>query len=173
MFIIKQNYIYKKLQKVTCEPQLTYFVCSFACTTSLTQIYSSIVQNFASSRCFLHKVNKLCKKNQRWHVLYVRGYSTSHALNAKLWNFITLWNLTKSLQYFVTCSFCIELTKIWHKNTGKALALISLGNHRFETSEYLCSSAHAFVNSLFYLINRSSLLEVFCEKLFSKISQNS
>ena len=36
-FMLKQNCIYKKFQKFTCKPQLSYFVCSFACMTSLTQ----------------------------------------------------------------------------------------------------------------------------------------
>ena len=34
-----------------------------------------------------------------------------HALNAKLCNFITLWNLTKLPQNFVQCFFSIELTQ--------------------------------------------------------------
>ena len=40
----------KKLQKFTCKPQLTYFVCSFACMTSPTQWYSLIAQDFATSQ---------------------------------------------------------------------------------------------------------------------------
>ena len=43
----KQNDIYKKF---TCRPQITYFLCSFACMTSLTQSYSLIDQDFATSQ---------------------------------------------------------------------------------------------------------------------------
>ena len=48
-FIIKRNDNYKKLRKFTCKPQLTYFVCLFVFMTSLTQWYSLIVQDFATS----------------------------------------------------------------------------------------------------------------------------
>ena len=40
----------KKIQKFTCNPQITYFICSFACMTSLMQRYSLILQNFATSQ---------------------------------------------------------------------------------------------------------------------------
>ena len=43
-FVIKENDIYKKFQKFTCKPQLTYFVCLFPCMTSLTQRFCLIVQ---------------------------------------------------------------------------------------------------------------------------------
>ena len=42
---------------------------------------------------------------------------TSLTLNSKLCNFITLWNLTKTLQNFVQSSFSIKLRKICHKDS--------------------------------------------------------
>ena len=48
-FIVNQNDIYQKFQKFTWKPQLAYFVCSFACMTSLTYRYNLIFQNFATS----------------------------------------------------------------------------------------------------------------------------
>ena len=40
---MKQNDINKKFQQFTCKVQLAYFVCPFACMTSLTSIYSLII----------------------------------------------------------------------------------------------------------------------------------
>ena len=118
-FIIKQNDIYKKFQKFTCKPQLTNFVCSFACMTSLTQRYSLIVQDFATSQVrerwsktpsnfiigglFSIKVTKNAKKT-RGDMFYTFASITSHTLNAKLCNFKTSWNLMKSSQNFVQWS---------------------------------------------------------------------
>ena len=118
-------------------------MCSFECMTSLTreiQFNRLRLCNLTSSwkmvkntvkvyyrRCFLHKSTKKCKENQGWHVFYIRGM-TSHTLNAKLCKFITSWNLMKSPQNFVQRPFSIQLTKIWHKNRGEALAWIPLSN---------------------------------------------
>ena len=41
---IKQNGINQDFQKFTCKPQLAYYVCSFACMTSLTSGHNSIIQ---------------------------------------------------------------------------------------------------------------------------------
>ena len=92
-FIIKQNDMYKKLQKFTCKPQLTYFVCSFVYDVIYAgiQFNRSRLCNFTSSckmvkntlkhyyRCFLHKSNKKCKENQGLHVLYICGCDATQA----------------------------------------------------------------------------------------------
>ena len=129
-FIIKQNDIYKKFQKFTCKPQLTNFVCLFAWMTLLTQWYKTLQlvrekwlktpQNFIIGGIFSIKVKK-CKESQGWHVLYLRGYDVTHT-ECKLCNFITSRNLMKLPQNFVQRSFSMQLTKIWHKNRGEALA---------------------------------------------------
>ena len=136
-FIIKRNDIYKKFQKFTCKPQLTYFVCSFARMMPFNaeiQFNSSRLCNFTSlwkmvisniklyyRRCFLHKSNKKCKENQG-DMFYAFAGMMSHTLNAKRCNFITLWNLIKLPQNFVERHFSIQLTIIWHKNRDEALA---------------------------------------------------
>ena len=64
-FIIKQN---KKIEKVTDQFQLAYFVCLFACMMSVTSRY---VVSFISSRKVdkntIHKSKEKekCRKNQR------------------------------------------------------------------------------------------------------------
>ena len=100
---------------------------------------SLIIQNFASSlvrerlskpikilpRFLLHKINKNMQiyPGQKY---FAQSRVWRHLVsNLKLCNFVT-WKLIETLQNFVHCSFCVELTKIYHKNTGKFLALGNL-----------------------------------------------
>ena len=47
--IKKQNGISQNSQMFTCKPKSTYYVCSFACMTSLMLRHNLIIQNFATS----------------------------------------------------------------------------------------------------------------------------
>ena len=49
-FILKQYDINQKFHKITCKPQLAYFVCSFVVMTSLALIQSLIHQIFVTSQ---------------------------------------------------------------------------------------------------------------------------
>ena len=55
-------------------------------------------------------------------------WNDSHAMNAKLYNFIILWNMIKLPQNFVQSSFSMQLAKIWNKKRGEALASIPKHN---------------------------------------------
>ena len=50
----------QKFQRFTCKSQLAYYVCSFACTTSLTSEHNLIIQNFE-----LHKFMRNGQKDHK------------------------------------------------------------------------------------------------------------
>ena len=105
-FIIKQNGIYKKLQKITFQPQLTYFICSIVCMTSHTLRYSFFIKNFATSyvcekwskkpyrRFFLYEMKKKNAKKTNVEMFWAIAVMVSLTLNSKLSNFITcaIWS---------------------------------------------------------------------------------
>ena len=53
---------------------------------------------------FFIKLMKICKENQEWNVLYIRGYDVFKP-DSELYNLITLWELIKPPQNFVQRSF--------------------------------------------------------------------
>ena len=132
-FVLKQNDINKKSQKFTCKPQLTYFICSLACMTSLTSRYSLITQlhklvknghkfasswktplNFIIGGFFSIKLTRNVIKT-RGEMFYTFAGMASLTLNSKLCNFKNLWNLIKMPQNLSQSSFSIQLTKILFK----------------------------------------------------------
>ena len=96
-------------------------LCNF---TSSWKMVKNTIKLYYRKR-FLHKSNKNVRKT-RGDMFYAFVGMASHAPNTKLCNSVTSWNLTKSPQNFVQCSFSIELTRIWHKNKGKSLASFPL-----------------------------------------------
>ena len=61
------------------------------------------------------KINKICKPNQKWNVLYIHGYDVNHT------KFKTLSIIPNSK--LIQGSFSIKSSKLCHKNSGKFLIL--------------------------------------------------
>ena len=61
------------------------------------------------------KINKICKPNQKWNVLYIHGYDVNYT------KFKTLSIIPNSK--LIQGSFSIKSSKLCHKNSGKFLIL--------------------------------------------------
>ena len=124
--------------KFTCKPQLAYFICSFACMTSLVSSFNhSKLRKFISlwkinqntiklyRRIFLYKTNKKCKKNEGWNVLYFCGYDVTYAKFKTLY-FYNLLKSDQSATKLCKRHFLHKIKKICHKNRGEVLVSSSL-----------------------------------------------
>ena len=84
---------------------------------------------------------KLTKRAQKTRGLYICGFDITYA------EFITLSNLTETLQNFVQGSFSINLTKTCRKDRGVVLQIYS---KQTPTQVLSCKFFKTFKNSFFY-----------------------
>ena len=92
-------------------------------------------------KLFFHKINKKCKENQGWNVLYIRKNDfTQLKADSKLCN-LTSWELIKALQNIVQCYFSV-LLKLCHKKMGEFLAA---GFFKINNLYWHCRRSEVFI----------------------------